>query len=471
MRAIRNRYFARSLPGRRAPARRWARRAARTALSTSAGVARATSASGSSVAGSIVVNVRAVRGRDLAPADEQPVARLERDDVARLGRRRVLPRDRLAVAEPPAVRGALAGGCDARVGLGGHRVHYGTRHGSCPVRRPRVAGPAPVRRAAAGACSLLSPTPRPRPTIAARVGAPAPTRPWRLTEVAGRRRTTAGSGWRAGSVTTVPPSTQCTSTTRRTDAWTAAARRFPKPVHHSTLVSDGERCAWSAAASDSDSSSRRRCPPARSRRADSWVDDRPLPEPRAAAPRRVTAPGSCSPAASNPTASPSRLFALETDGARSLGRLSRPREHLAATSDGAGRTFVLGGRVGGLSGNLATVRSRRGRDGPVVGELPTPRGGVGAFWWPTLGACLVGGESPGGTNAQVECMDPDGAVEALPDLGAPAPRSGRGGRRRARPTSLLGGQQPGLFVSRRSRSMALPCDRASGGRIDPAAVG
>ena len=78
----------------------------------------------------------AIRGRDLAPTDEQPVALLERDDVTRLGRRRVLPRDRLTVAEAPAVRGALAGGCDARVGVGGHRMHYGTRHGSAPFGAP-----------------------------------------------------------------------------------------------------------------------------------------------------------------------------------------------------------------------------------------------------------------------------------------------------------------------------------------------
>ena len=69
-------------------------------------VARATSASGSSVAGLTVVKVWPSRRGDVLAADEQPVALLERDDVARLGRRRVLPRDRRAVAEAPARRGA-----------------------------------------------------------------------------------------------------------------------------------------------------------------------------------------------------------------------------------------------------------------------------------------------------------------------------------------------------------------------------
>jgi hypothetical protein len=56
IRAIRNRYFARSLPDSVLHDRRNALRAARTALSMSAAVARATSASFSSVAGLTVAN-------------------------------------------------------------------------------------------------------------------------------------------------------------------------------------------------------------------------------------------------------------------------------------------------------------------------------------------------------------------------------------------------------------------------------
>ena len=94
-------------PGQRAPValgRLAARRS--TAWSTSSTPARATSASGSSVAGSMRREPLAAARRDLLAADEQAVARLELDDVARLGRRRVLPRHRLAVAQAPARRGA-----------------------------------------------------------------------------------------------------------------------------------------------------------------------------------------------------------------------------------------------------------------------------------------------------------------------------------------------------------------------------
>ena len=73
------------------------------------------------------------RLRDLPTPDEQPVALLDRDDVARLGRGRILPGDRGAVAEPPARRGAAVRAADTAragaraLGLGGHRQHYVTR--------------------------------------------------------------------------------------------------------------------------------------------------------------------------------------------------------------------------------------------------------------------------------------------------------------------------------------------------------
>ena len=76
----------------------------------SAAVALATCASGSSVAGLTVVNVSPSGRLDLAAVDEQPVAVLDRDDVARLRRRRVLPRDRGTVAEAPARRSVLDAG-------------------------------------------------------------------------------------------------------------------------------------------------------------------------------------------------------------------------------------------------------------------------------------------------------------------------------------------------------------------------
>ncbi len=65
---MRNRYFARSRPDSWPHDRRCARRAARMALSTSTSVARATTASGCSVDGSIDANVAPpVAGTDRPP--------------------------------------------------------------------------------------------------------------------------------------------------------------------------------------------------------------------------------------------------------------------------------------------------------------------------------------------------------------------------------------------------------------------
>ena len=88
---MRNRYFARSRPDSWPHDRRCARRAARTALSTSTAVALA-------ICGQRLLGGRVDRdeglaaGRlDLTAVDEQAVALLELDDVAGLGRRARTP--------------------------------------------------------------------------------------------------------------------------------------------------------------------------------------------------------------------------------------------------------------------------------------------------------------------------------------------------------------------------------------------
>ncbi len=131
MRAIRNRYLARSLPARRAHFR-WARRALRIARSMSAGVPFATAASGCSVAGSTLVNVPPPVASTSRPPMNKPVAVLESDDVAGLGRWGVLPRDRLAVPESPARRR------DARA-----RVRRSRRWASSSVLVRRCRSPSP----------------------------------------------------------------------------------------------------------------------------------------------------------------------------------------------------------------------------------------------------------------------------------------------------------------------------------------
>lgn len=242
-----------------------------------------------------------------------------------------------------------------------------------------------------------------------------------------------------------------------TGTWTDGPH-LPEPVHHSALVEAEGGVLWLIGGYVGNGFDRptdavwELFPEARE-----WQPSQPLPEARAAGaaaydggPEIVYAGGVGPGGVSNAI-----LVRDPDDGWVRRGQLEGPREHLAATSDGAGTIYVLGGRRGGLDGNLATVEVVRAGEVRRLGQLPTPRGGVAAFWWPSLGACLAGGESPGGTNPQVECITADGLLTRLPDLNAP--RHGLGAAVvEGGVYVLLGGPEPGLFVSATVEAFELP---------------
>lgn len=127
-------------------------------------------------------------------------------------------------------------------------------------------------------------------------------------------------------------------------------------------------------------------------------------------------------------------------------QLSTARDHLAAASDGDGTVWFLGGRENSLETNLATVDEVVGDEAEHVGDLPTARGGVAAFFSSEHGACLAGGEMPDGTFAEVECIQPDGSTTALPSLSVP--RHGLGAATiDGVAYVVLGGPEPQLAVS------------------------
>lgn len=140
------------------------------------------------------------------------------------------------------------------------------------------------------------------------------------------------------------------------------------------------------------------------------------------------------------------VWRLAGDGWTPVGELSEARDHLAAASDGEGRVWFLGGRLGSLDSNRSTVDLVDDDEVTPVGDLTQPRGGVAAFHAPGLGACLAGGEAPDRTLAFVECIDEDGETTALPSLAHP--RHGLGAVvADGVAYSLLGGPEPGLAVS------------------------
>lgn len=230
-----------------------------------------------------------------------------------------------------------------------------------------------------------------------------------------------------------------------TETWSEGPS-VPVPIHHAALVSDGERLiliggyVGSAFNAPTDQTW-----VLGGAGATAWEAGPPLPGPRGAGAaawdgERVVFAGGVS-----PSGVVADVFVLTAEAWAELGDLPRPREHVAAASDGAGRVWFLGGRVGNLVTNMADVALVEGDDVRSLGSLPTPRGGVAAFHVPGIGACLTGGEGPDGAFTQVECVDAEGGITTLPAMAHP--RHGHGAAVvDAIAYVLLGGPTPGLSV-------------------------
>lgn len=318
------------------------------------------------------------------------------------------------------------------------------------LRRPLLGLLAALAMGLVAGCDLLRGTEPPAASVGAEVWRPGPAAPLALTEVAAAAHD--GRIWVAGGLTADGRATTAVQVLDpATGAWSDGPA-LPESIHHSALVSDDETL-WLLGGYTSDALS---VATATVRRlaGDAWVEDVPLPEPRAAG--AAAWDGSRLVYAGGVSSDVSALVYGRTDaGWEPIGRLAEAREHLAATSDGTGRVWVVGGRRGDLGGNLATVDLVEASGVSRLDDLPTRRGGVTAFHWPSLGGCLVGGESPEGTNDEVECITADGVIGDLPRLAAP--RHGLGAAVvDGVAYVLLGGPEPGLTVSGTVETFALP---------------
>jgi len=304
--------------------------------------------------------------------------------------------------------------------------------------------------ALAGCGALGAPATAPLASGVEAWGAGAPA-PFALTEVAaagldGRIWVAGGMDAGGAAVTTVAIFEPAVA------RWTDGPA-LPEPVHHAALVATplGLLLVGGYRADGQATDAVRRLDLSTG----TWVPGPSLPEPRAAGAAAASGDGVIYAGGVGPAGVQVEVFRLDGDAWRVVGRLPIPREHVAAAADDVGRVFVLGGRQGGLDSNQSVVDVVEGESVRTVGSVPTRRGGVGAFWWPSLGACLVGGESPGGTNPQVECIDGNGRVTGLPDLARP--RHGLGAAVVGRSAwALLGGERPGLFVSDAVEELRLP---------------
>jgi len=234
----------------------------------------------------------------------------------------------------------------------------------------------------------------------------------------------------------------------RTDTWRDGPD-LPEPVHHASL-----------AATDTDLVLVGGYPGVPfeaiadvfvlDRESETWVEGPSLPEPRGAGAaawdgERLVYGGGVGPDG-NLAGEIWALDDVDSGEWAEISRLSTARDHLAATSDGDGTIWFLGGRENSLEANLGTVDELVGDEAERIGDLPTPRGGVAAFFSEKHGACLAGGEMPDSTFAEVECIQPDGSTTALPSLSVP--RHGLGAAAiNGVAYVALGGPEPGLAVS------------------------
>lgn len=224
--------------------------------------------------------------------------------------------------------------------------------------------------------------------------------------------------------------------------WTSGPS-LPTGIHHAALASDGDRLLLIGGYLGTTFSQPTEIVLTLADGAESWEPGPSLPEARAAGAaawdgERVVYAGGVGPGGVS-----GDVYALQDGAWERLGAMPRAREHLAAASDGEGRTWVLGGRVGSLESNLADVDLVEGTSVTALDPLPTPRGGVGAFYLPAVGACLSGGEAPTGAYTVVECVDLDGVASTAPKMRVP--RHGHGAAVvDGVAFVLLGGPTPGL---------------------------
>lgn len=190
---------------------------------------------------------------------------------------------------------------------------------------------------------------------------------------------------------------------------------LPAAVHHAALVSDGERLLLIGGYLGSDFNRPTDIVLVLADDADAWTEGPTLPAARAAGAAawdgdRVLYAGGVGDGVR------ADVYALAGEAWDRIGAMAAPREHFAATTDLDGTTWLLGGRVSGLDSNMATVEIVTGSEIAMVDSMPTPRGGVAAFFDPTLGACLTGGEAPDRAYTTVECIGVDGTITTLPEM-------------------------------------------------------
>jgi hypothetical protein len=194
---------------------------------------------------------------------------------------------------------------------------------------------------------------------------------------------------------------------------------LPTGIHHAALVSDGERLILIGGYIGRDFNRVTDIVLVLATGADEWAAGPSLPGPRAAGGAAFDGSRIVYAGGFSPDDVVADVFALTGEEWELIGSTANARDHLSATSDGAGTVWLMGGRVGGLGSNLGDVEVVTAEGVELVAQLSTRRGGVAAFYFDGLGGCLTGGEAPDAAYTTVECVAADGTLTLLPPLNEP----------------------------------------------------
>ncbi len=249
-----------------------------------------------------------------------------------------------------------------------------------------------------------------------------------------------GRIWVAGGLTN-NGDTKLTSTyvyDPATDKW-ADGPKLPRPISHAALVATPWNLYFLAGWIQAGGSKQVLKLSADER---SWVQDVDLPENRVDGAASFDGTGLVFAGGSRPGGAASdAVFSLRDGAWKQIGKLSVPRQKLAATTNNVDTVWFLGGRridsdvtygnVDQVTGNKV-VPPAAGREAPI----DPPTDSAAAVFVDGSGMCLVGGKSPGNVFQSWWCDQPGGAAK-LPKLNPP--RAGLGAARIGRTVYIVGG--------------------------------
>ena len=249
-----------------------------------------------------------------------------------------------------------------------------------------------------------------------------------------------GRIWVAGGLTN-NGDTKLTSTyvyDPATDRW-ADGPKLPRPISHAALVATPTNLYFLAGWIQAGGSKQVLKLSADEK---TWQQDVDLPENRVDGAASFDGTGIVFAGGSRPGGAASdAVFSLRDGAWKQIGKLSVPRQKLAATTNNVDTVWFLGGRridsdvtygnVDQVTGNKV-VPPAAGRGAPI----DPPTDSAAAVFVDGSGMCLVGGKSPGNVFQSWWCDQPGGAAK-LPKLNPP--RAGLGAARIGRTVYIVGG--------------------------------